>query len=93
MEETRREREQLIDDREEIMRAVEMHNNELEMKHSQDNVKKLQLKHDLLSQMEEKSHWKTNQREEERQEQLHQKNLQVAFEEKHWALEMDRLKL
>jgi len=93
MEEARKEREILIHDREEIVQALEEYNDRLKTNQAQENERKFQTKRDLLTQIETKRHSKVCMDLQNQEASLHEKQLQDAFDAKHWALEMDRLKL
>jgi len=93
IDEARRERQRLIQDREEIAQALEEYSQQLKTNQTQENERKLQTKCNLLAQVEMKRNLKSSADLQDREKCLKEKRLQDAFDEKHWALEMNRLKL
>lgn len=89
----RREREQLIRDREELIQSFESYRSQIEKKDMESKAQKLRTKTDLEAQIDYK-----NRREEERarleqQERQRQDLIDATHNEKHWNLAMDKLQL
>ena len=93
IEAARKEREQLLQDREEIVESMEVYNSQMKRVEMEEKQKKLKTKEDLLAQIENKNKTIQDRQLQEQRNVLRQEQLQAAFDEKHWAIEMDRLKL
>ncbi|XP_057378918.1 trichoplein keratin filament-binding protein-like [Daphnia carinata] len=89
----RQERERLLLDREELIRSLESYHNQMKMKEMDTKNKQIQMKEDLLAQVDQKQRREEEFIRLEEQKRKHQEIMEAAHNQKHWNIAMDKLKL
>lgn len=88
-----KERDQLLKDREEILQNLEVYQNKMKAKKEEEKERQSHTKHVLLSQMDYKRLQEEETARLEREEIEHRRKAEKAFDEKHWSIAMDRVRL
>ena len=88
-----REREQLLEEREEIIQSLDSYRKKMEAKKMDYQAKQSQNKDDLLTQMNDKKRREEELNRMEQRERERREIMEERYNEKHWNLAMDKLKL